>query len=201
MPEIAVFTSGPARGSNLEAMYTFFTDFKTNIRIGLVVATRADAPVLERCERLGLKSVVFDPTDPGFFHNIISAVAVAKVKLVALAGFMRKIPAPVLRQLPPVLNIHPALLPKFGGRGLYGINVHQAVLEAGEQFSGATVHYVDEQYDHGTIIAQQRVYIYDCATPEEIAARVLKIEHRLYGYAIWSLCDSGLINQAPRLGR
>ncbi|HOQ80442.1 MAG TPA: formyltransferase family protein, partial [Candidatus Cloacimonadota bacterium] len=102
-----------------------------------------------------------------------------------LAGFMRKLSEQFLDTInTPLINIHPALLPKYGGKGMYGSNVHNAVFTAGEKISGATVHYVNKNYDEGDIIMQQSVDITDCQSPEEIGKKVLAIEHQIYGAAI-----------------
>lgn len=113
-----------------------------------------------------------------------------RIELIALAGFMKLLsPAFLDRTGIPVLNIHPALLPKYGGQGMYGIRVHEAVFDAGERFSGATVHLVDPIYDHGEIIAQEQVDISDCHSPEAIAAKVLEIEHGIYARAIYDFLN------------
>ncbi len=107
------------------------------------------------------------------------------IDLIALAGYMKLLSASFLENIGlPVLNIHPALLPKYGGPGMYGIRVHAAVFAAGEKISGATVHLVDPLYDHGKIIAQEQLDISDCPSAEVIAARVLAVEHRIYAPAI-----------------
>lgn len=122
-----------------------------------------------------------------FERRLSDLVSREKIDLIALAGFMKLLSAQFIAAVGvPILNIHPALLPAHGGEGLYGLKVHQAVFAAGEKLSGATVHLVDPLYDHGRIIAQQSVPIADCSSPEEIAARVLTIEHQLYAPAIHS---------------
>jgi phosphoribosylglycinamide formyltransferase-1 len=107
------------------------------------------------------------------------------VDLIALAGYMKRVPSKVIERFRNrILNIHPALLPKFGGTGMYGIHVHEAVLAAGEKVSGATVHIVDEEYDHGAIVVQKTVEVSANDTPETLAAKVLKIEHEIYPQAL-----------------
>jgi phosphoribosylglycinamide formyltransferase-1 len=116
---------------------------------------------------------------------ILETLKAYQVDLVILAGYMKKLGKSVLKYYHNrVLNIHPALLPKFGGEGMYGLKVHQAVLESGEKFSGVTIHIVDEIYDHGKILAQEKVPVAPDDTPESLAARVLKVEHRLYSEVI-----------------
>ena len=113
------------------------------------------------------------------------------VEVIFLSGYLRKIPTQVVERFPRrILNVHPALLPAFGGKGMYGMNVHRAVIESGARISGPTVHYVDEEYDKGSIVAQWPVPLKPTDTPEELAARVLKVEHRLYPIAADHVCGA-----------
>jgi phosphoribosylglycinamide formyltransferase-1 len=122
---------------------------------------------------------------------MLAALDSADIDLIALAGYLRLIPPAVIKRYPQrIVNIHPALLPDFGGRGMYGLNVHKAVLAAGETESGATVHFVDEHYDEGDIIAQARVPVLPDDTPETLAARVLTVEHELLPNALERLARS-----------
>jgi phosphoribosylglycinamide formyltransferase-1 len=122
---------------------------------------------------------------------MLAALDSADIDLIALAGYLRLIPPAVIKRYPQrIVNIHPALLPDFGGRGMYGLNVHKAVLAAGETESGATVHFVDEHYDEGDIIAQARVPVLPNDTPETLAARVLTVEHELLPNALERLARS-----------
>jgi formyltetrahydrofolate-dependent phosphoribosylglycinamide formyltransferase len=112
---------------------------------------------------------------------LMSLLKEYRIEMIVLAGYMRKIPAGVVEMYRDrILNIHPALLPEFGGTGMYGMNVHQAVIDAGRDESGATVHLIDSEYDTGPIIAQERVPVLEGDTPEVVAERVLQAEHRLY---------------------
>lgn len=121
------------------------------------------------------------PADQAYTARLLEALERHGIEFIALAGFMQLVPREVVRRFSGrITNIHPALLPLFGGRGFYGHHVHAAVFAAGMKVSGATVHLVDEEYDRGPILAQRAVSIEDCRTPEEIAARVLVEEHRLY---------------------
>ena len=113
------------------------------------------------------------------------------IEVIFLSGYLRKIPTEVLERFPRrILNVHPALLPAFGGKGMYGMNVHRAVIDSGARISGPTVHYVDEEYDEGTIVAQWPVPLKPSDTPEELAARVLRAEHRLYPLAADHVCSA-----------
>lgn len=118
--------------------------------------------------------------DDVFNKKILETLHAHKVRLIVLAGYMKKVDAAVIREFRDrIINIHPALLPKYGGERMYGMHVHEAVIRAKEKFSGATVHVVDEAYDHGKILLQDIVEVAESETPESLAAKVLKIEHRI----------------------
>src|SRR6185312_10817198 len=170
---VAVLVSGG--GTNLQALLDALRDSAV-ARVARVVASAAGAGALERARRAGVPTgVLTNPEDPA---ELVTATGEAR--LVVLAGYLKRIPpAAVARLRWRVINIHPALLPAFGGPGMYGRRVHQAVLASGATLSGATVHYVDEEYDRGPIIAQWPVPVRPHDTPETLAARVLEAEHRL----------------------
>ena len=170
---VAVLVSGG--GTNLQALLDAFRDSK-EARIIHVISNRADAGALDRARRAGVATTVLrDANDPAELHT-----ALAKAQLVVLAGYLKLIhPSMVARFRGRMINIHPALLPDFGGPGMYGRRVHEAVLASGAMESGVTVHFVDEVFDRGPIIAQERVPVEPGDTPETLAARVLEAEHRL----------------------
>lgn len=150
--------------------------------VKVVVAPRADAPALIRAAEAGL---TLETVDPGENYGERLVRALADVDWICLAGYLRLLPKEVLQAFPHrVLNIHPALLPKFGGQGMYGLRVHQAVLDAGESVSGCTVHYVNERYDEGAIILQKRCQVLCGDTAEVLAERVLALEHLAYPEAL-----------------
>ncbi len=125
------------------------------------------------------------PNEEAFVQAMILELEKRQVDLILLAGYMKRVPKAVVERYPKrILNIHPALLPKFGGAGMYGMNVHRAVIEAKEKESGATVHFVEEAYDEGEIIVQGKVAIAPDETPESLAAKVLEVEHRIYAEAL-----------------
>jgi phosphoribosylglycinamide formyltransferase-1 len=130
--------------------------------------------------------------DPGeIAEETLQALLESKVDVIFLAGYLRLVPAPVVQRFQGrILNIHPALLPSFGGKGMWGRHVHQAVLDAGSRVTGPTVHVVDEVYDRGLILAQWPVPVRNDDTPETLAARVLAVEHRLYPEVAAHLCRS-----------
>ena len=170
---VAVLVSGG--GTNLQALLDALHDSPL-ARVARVISSRADAGALERAGRASVPTAVLrDPSDPA---ELLAALGDAQ--LVVLAGYLKLVPAPVVSRFRGrMINIHPALLPDFGGPGMYGQHVHEAVLASGATESGATVHIVDEVFDRGKIIAQEKVRIEPGDTPDTLAARVLEAEHRL----------------------
>ena len=145
----------------------------------LVASNRADAGALARARADNVPAVVIER--PGDGPALRAMLESHGVECIALAGYLKLVPREITeRWRGRIVNIHPALLPKFGGAGMYGRRVHEAVIAAGERESGATVHQVDEAYDRGAIIAQERVPVEPGDTPDSLAARVLAAEHRLY---------------------
>jgi phosphoribosylglycinamide formyltransferase 1 len=170
---VAVLVSGG--GTNLQALLDALHDSPL-ARVTRVISNRPDAGALVRARRAGVPTTVLrDSSDPA---EVLSALADAQ--LVVLAGYLKLVHASVVARFKGrMINIHPALLPDFGGPGMYGQRVHEAVLASGAKESGATVHFVDEAFDRGEIIAQERVRIEPGDTPDTLAARVLEAEHRL----------------------
>jgi phosphoribosylglycinamide formyltransferase-1 len=133
------------------------------------------------------------PTEEAFTDAMLLALQRHGTELIVLAGYMKRVPSRVVREYRGrILNIHPALLPKFGGQGMYGHHVHEAVIAARERESGATVHVVDDEYDHGQIVLQRTVEVAPDETPETLAAKVLEVEHALYPEAIRHYADRAL---------
>ena len=170
---VAVLVSGG--GTNLQALLDALHDSPL-ARVARVISSRADAGALARARRASVPTAVLrDPSDPA---ELLAALGDAQ--LVVLAGYLKLVPAAVVSRFRGrMINIHPALLPDFGGPGMYGQHVHEAVLASGATESGATVHIVDEVFDRGKIIAQEKVRIEPGDTPDTLAARVLEAEHRL----------------------
>ena len=184
---VAVAVSG--RGSNLDALLrTLGPDAPA--RVVLVVSDRRDAPALHQAAARAIPSIVFrDPSDP---QEWLEALERHAVGLLVLAGYLRLVPSGVIaRYRDRIINVHPALLPAFGGRGMYGRRVHEAVLASGASESGATVHLVDEVYDRGAILGQARVPVLPGDDPERLAARVLGAEHRLLPAAVLAAAAAG----------
>ncbi|RYZ61004.1 MAG: phosphoribosylglycinamide formyltransferase [Chitinophagaceae bacterium] len=176
--KIVVFASGT--GTNAAKLISYFKD-STIARVALVVCNKSGAGVLAIAEKEGVPSLVIEKER--FFRGdaYVPQLAEAGIGFVVLAGFLWKIPQALIDAYPRrIVNIHPALLPKFGGKGMYGQYVHEAVLQAGERESGITVHYVDEHYDSGDIIFQIACPVLDGDTSETIAARIHQLEHLHY---------------------
>ncbi|HEV2131614.1 MAG TPA: phosphoribosylglycinamide formyltransferase [Longimicrobiaceae bacterium] len=178
---VAVLASGG--GSNLQALIDRFQPLpRPAARVELVIAGRPGIGALERAARVGIPVYVQDPGHDvdTVAEELLAALERHGIDLVVLAGYLRLIPLAVVERFHGrMLNIHPALLPAFGGTGMYGLRVHQAVLDAGVRVTGATVHLVDERYDAGAILAQWPVPVLPGDTAESLAARVLEIEHLL----------------------
>ena len=176
---VAVLASGG--GSNLQAILAYLARLggASAARVTFVAANRAGAGALDKPRAAGIASaVIADPADGPALLRLLES---HRVELIALAGYLKLVPSEVTaRWRGRIVNIHPALLPKFGGAGMYGRRVHEAVLAAGEPESGATVHHVDDAFDRGAIIAQERVPVEPGDTADSLAARVLAAEHRLY---------------------
>lgn len=198
----AVFASGG--GTNLQALldHEEREGEGAAYRVSLVVSDRQGVGALERAARAGRGARVVPVSGRSLDEVGRETLALLKehgVELILLAGYLRLIPEEIVRAFRRrILNIHPALLPAFGGKGMYGKHVHAAVLESGARLSGVTVHYVDEEYDHGTILAQWPVPVQAGDTPESLAARVLQVEHALYPLAAEHLARAVERGEQPR---
>jgi phosphoribosylglycinamide formyltransferase-1 len=197
--KIGVLVSG--KGSNLQAIIDAINSKKIkNASIEIVISNRKDAYALVRAQNAGIRALFIDPDEYNYKDDIgpyskrlLEEFKKHDVNLICLAGFLLKLsPEFISAFRGRILNIHPALLPAFGGKGMYGRHVHEAVLAAGVRFSGATVHFVDEEYDHGPIVMQAVVPVLQDDTPEALAERVLKEEHRIYPESIRLFCEGKL---------
>ncbi|HEY0016087.1 MAG TPA: phosphoribosylglycinamide formyltransferase [Longimicrobium sp.] len=187
---VAVLASGG--GTNLQALIDRFNaEPSAPARVELVVGSRPGIGALQRAERAGIHALALEARALGpeaFGQALAEALQTHRIGLVVLAGWLQLVPAEVVRGYHGrMINIHPALLPAFGGHGMYGMRVHRAVIESGARVSGATVHFVDERYDEGAIIAQWPVPVLPGDTPESLAARVLAVEHRILPLAVEAL--------------
>lgn len=153
--------------------------------VAIVITPREETPASQVAQELGIQVVTCSPKSPHYAEELLSTLRDHQITLVCLAGYMNLLPLEVLSEFPNrVLNVHPALLPKFGGKGMYGSFVHEAVLAANETESGCSVHYVTEHYDEGAVIHQRRCPVLPGDTVETLSARVLEQEHLAYPEAI-----------------
>lgn len=190
MKKLTVFASGS--GTNFQAIIDAVEQEELDATITGLITSRDQIGALARANRAGIPSKVIKPghfrTEEGFAEALLEALKTFDPDLIVLAGYTVKIPGSVIRKYPDrILNIHPSLLPRYGGKGFYGMRVHEAVLRAGDNESGCTVHLVDEEYDRGRILAQRKVPVLSDDTPEELAHRVLEQEHQILPLTIQQL--------------
>jgi phosphoribosylglycinamide formyltransferase-1 len=184
---LAAFASG--NGSNLQALIDASIAKLIDVKIELVISNNSAAGALERAQRAGIEACHISQkkysNEDEYISAIESALRQHAIDLIVLAGYLKLLPSPIVKKYyGRIINIHPALLPKYGGPGMYGLNVHQAVLASKDRYSGATVHIVDDKYDHGPILIQRHVPVLGEDTPETLAARVRKIEHEILPMAV-----------------
>jgi len=199
---LAVFASGG--GTNFQAILDAIEAGRLPARVVVCVSDRPTAGALERARRHGIPTAVLAPKDypspEAFGEALLEVLRAHQVELVALAGYLKKIPDNVVAAYRNrILNIHPSLLPAFSGPGMYGRRVHEAVLHYGVHWTGATVHLVDEEYDHGPIVLQEPVPVLPDDTPETLAARVLEVEHRLYPEALRLFAEGRVVVDGRRV--
>jgi len=178
MKHIVIFASGS--GSNAQKIAEYFSASNT-ARVIMIYSNRADAYVLQRANQMNIPTVVFNKAD--FYENDLIYNQLNKLlpDLIVLAGFLWKVPEKIIHAFPKrIINIHPALLPKYGGKGMYGLHVHRAIIENREKESGITIHYVNENYDEGAAILQASCVINADETPETLANKVHALEYKYY---------------------
>ena len=178
MKNIAILASGS--GSNAENIASYFKG-KESARVSLIICNNPQAYVIERAKRLGIECKVITKKE---FMEADSTIALLKehsIDFIVLAGFLLLVPEKLIKAYPgKIVNIHPALLPKHGGKGMYGDNVHKAVVAAGEKFSGITVHLVNEHYDSGDILLQATVALVEGETPDSLAQKIHRLEYAYF---------------------
>ena len=188
MKNIVLFASGS--GTNAENIILYFNQ-KQTAKVVAVFSNKPDAKVLERAKKHGVPTIVFSKeqlNDNGF---VLSKLQEFQPNLIVLAGFLWQFPTSIIESYPNrIINIHPALLPKYGGKGMYGMKVHTAVLENQEFETGITIHLVNEHYDEGNVLFQQSIKIDDCNTPEQIAGRIHELEHQHFPVMIEKILQS-----------
>ena len=178
MKHIAIFASGS--GTNATEIMRRFAS-SDEIEVAVVLTDRRNAGVIDRALEAGVECVLFSREEFENGEKILSLLRKKLVDFVVLAGFLKLIPQNILDAYRGrMVNIHPSLLPAYGGKGMYGMNVHRAVIEAGERQSGITIHMVDEHYDNGTVVAQYRCEVRPDDTPETLAARIHSLEYEHY---------------------
>jgi phosphoribosylglycinamide formyltransferase-1 len=176
--KLAVFASG--KGSNAEKIIQNFANHN-NIHISLIVSNKANAGVLDIAKRFGIETLLLDKKKFMESNEYVQYIKNQGITHVVLAGFLLKVPDNFIQTYNnKIVNIHPALLPAYGGKGMYGEHVHQAVIQAGEKESGITIHLVDEEYDHGKTLFQAKVNVDPNDTPASLAEKVHRLEHEHY---------------------
>ena len=182
---LAILVGSKGRGSNMKAILSACRSGHIYAKGALVIAPLQDLPAVASAIELGAEVAILNPEDPHFGEELLAILAAEKIDLLCLAGYMRLLPKKVVKALENrILNIHPALLPKYGGKGMYGPRLHEAVIASGDKESGCTVHYVNENYDEGDILLQLKCKVKEGDTPETLAERVLALEHEAYVNAI-----------------
>lgn len=187
MKKIVIFASGS--GSNAENIILHFKN-KSQGTVVAVLTNNSHAKVLERAENHNVETIVFNKSELSD-GTVLEKINEIQPDLIVLAGFLLMFPAAIIAQYPDkIINVHPALLPKYGGKGMYGMNVHKAVLENKDKETGISIHFVNEHYDDGAVIFQATVNIEDCSTPEEIAQKVHALEYKHFPEVIARLLES-----------
>lgn len=182
---IAVLASG--NGTNAENIIRYFQDSES-VHIGLVLTNRETAFVMERARCLNVPSVYIPKEEWKEGMSVLALLRDRKIDFIVLAGFLARVPDCILHAYPnKIINIHPSLLPKFGGKGMYGNRVHEAVVAAGEKESGITIHYINEHFDEGKIIRQYKCPIWPGETAEQLAEKVHALEYEYYPQIIAEL--------------
>ena len=184
-----IFASGS--GTNMQAVIDEIEEKRIDAEIAGLITNKHDIKAVKRAKKCNIPvCVLTDTDDKNYALKLDKQLSEWQPDLIVLAGFLKKIPDFLIKKYEnKIINIHPALLPKFGGKGFYGLKVHKAVLESGDKETGCTVHYVNEEYDKGPIISQTKVPVHPSDTPETLAKRVLKAEHELLPSVIKKLIN------------
>jgi len=190
MNKIAIFASG--EGTNAQQIIDYFKNSE-KARVVLVVSNNSTANVLNRAKSAGIETHLLTKKEFSQDETTILFLKEKKIDLIVLAGFLWMVPENLVKAFPnKIINIHPALLPKFGGKGMYGINVHKAAIAAKEKQSGISIHLVNEHYDEGKIIAQYTCNITEIDTPESLAEKIQKLEHEYFPKTIEQFLNKSL---------
>ena len=178
MINIAIFASG--NGTNAEQLMKFF-DHHESIHVSRILTNKKDAFVIQRAKKYNVPVSVFSRDDLYSNGKVMEILTLDNIQFIVLAGFLWLVPKELIRNFNgKIINIHPALLPKFGGKGMYGDNIHRAVIESGEKESGITIHFIDEEYDRGGILFQASCPVKPGDTPESLAERIHSLEYTYF---------------------
>jgi len=189
MKNIAIFGSG--NGSNAENIIKYFRSHQ-NISIKIIVSEKQNAKIIDIAKKWKLDTLIIQDKFINSTEDIFKKINYYKINFIVLAGFLLKIPEKLINSFPKsIINIHPSLLPKFGGKGMYGLNVHKAVLDANEKKSGITIHYVNNKYDDGKILFQAKCPVLKNDSPKLLSKRVQKLEHQFYPLIIEKIINHG----------
>ncbi len=189
MNHLAVFASGS--GTNAQRLAEYFSGHPA-VNLSLIISNKPDAYVLERARRLNIPSFVFSPAQFRESSDVLEKLEAFRISHIVLAGFLLLLPPSLVRDYPGrIINIHPALLPLYGGKGMYGHHVHEAIIAAGEKESGISIHLVNEKYDDGNILFQARCPVYPDDTADSLAQRIHHLEYEHYPRVVeeWVLRD------------
>jgi len=191
MKKIVIFASGS--GSNAENIINYFKE-NNQVNVACVFTNNSKAGVIERVKKHNIPIEIF--TKNNFQdQKFVTIITKYSPDLIVLAGFLLKVPDYLITAFPKkIINIHPSLLPKYGGKGMYGMNIHKAVFESNEHYSGITIHFVNEHYDQGTIIFQEQTDISDCNSAEQIATKIFTLEHKNFPLVIEKILFPNYIN-------
>jgi len=188
MKNIAIFASGS--GTNAQKIMEYF-EKDSNVQVSLILVNNPKAGVIQRAEKFDVPVIKFNRQQFSHSDEIVDILLSNQIDLVVLAGFLWLVPQNMVTAFPnQIINIHPALLPKYGGKGMYGHRVHEAVIAAKEKESGITIHYVNEKYDEGNIIAQYKCDISPTDTPDSLAGNIHKLEHQYFPKVIENILNS-----------
>ncbi|UTW67634.1 phosphoribosylglycinamide formyltransferase [bacterium SCSIO 12643] len=188
MKNIAIFASGS--GTNAQKIMEHFEN-ESDVQISLILVNNPNAGVIQRAKKFNVPVVKFNRQQFSYSDEIVNVLLSHQIDLVVLAGFLWLVPQNMVAAFPDqIINIHPALLPKYGGKGMYGHHVHEAVIAAKEKESGITIHYVNEKYDDGNIIAQYKCEVSPTDTPDSLAHNIHKLEHQYFPKVIENILNS-----------
>jgi phosphoribosylglycinamide formyltransferase-1 len=199
---IAVCASGG--GSNFQALIDKKNEGLLHATLALLIGNNSQAGAFDRARKHAIPAVHLAPSrfpdESSYTQKLRQTLAAHRIDLIVLAGYMKQLPAAVIREYHNrIVNIHPGLLPAFGGKGMYGRHVHEAVIDYGAKVSGITIHFVDEEYDHGPVIFQETIKVLDTDDADSLAGRILTMEHAYYWQAIEAIAQKKITVKGRRV--